>query len=250
LHECLTGWLASLPDTGPKLGASARFHGGNDIASREGAAVQQSHISSAKVCLGLAGAVAAAALLASCVATAPQRPLVKYVPPTGGPTARLVMRGAVPAGELYSVNVFDDAEKCEGTKLVGVGSSTVTPKSSSVAANSVTTVEYRVDKPALKQVCIMRWTFTPVAGRSYLVRGLSTPSGCGSAVFDMTDPENIKPETTALRRNPRGVACLPIGQSKALGVAGAASSATSGDSGDAVLRQGAGSDELQGLIGK
>ncbi|RQP22383.1 hypothetical protein [Piscinibacter terrae] len=212
--------------------------------------MQQSHISSGKAFLGLAGAMAAAALLASCVATAPPRPLVKYVPPTGGPTARLVMRGTVPAGELFSVNVFEDAEKCEGTKLVGVGSSTVTPKSSSVVANAVTTVEYRVDKPALRQVCVMRWTFTPVAGRSYLVRGQSTPTGCGAAVFDMTDPENIKFEPTALRRNPKGSACVPIGQSKALGVAGAASSATSGDSGDAVLRQGAGSEELQGLIGK
>lgn len=214
--------------------------------------MQRSHISSAaKRRFGLGMVMAGAAvLLASCVATAPPRPLVKYTAPTSGPTARLVMRGAVPVGELYSVNMFDDAEKCEGSRLVGVGSSTITPKSSSVSANGVTTIEYRIDKLALKQACVMRWTFTPVAGKTYLVRGQSTAAGCMAAVFDMTDPEAIKPEATALRRNPRGVACVPISQSKALGVAGAASSAASGDSGDAVLRQGAGAEELQGLIGK
>ena len=65
-------------------------------------------------------------------------------------------------------------------------------------------------------------------------------------MMDMSDPDNIKPETGVLRRNPGTNACLPLSQSRA-----ASTTADAGQkSGDAVLRQGAGSDDLQGLIGQ
>lgn len=189
---------------------------------------------------------AGVALLAGCAAPA-SKIVGKYVPPSSGPTARLVMRGAVPAGEFFTVNTFDDSEKCEGYRVVATGNATHTPASTTLAANVVTTVEFRVDKPAKRQICATRFTFTPVAGKTYLVRGGSTAAGCGALVMDMTNPESIKPEPTVLRRNPKGLACLPIAHSKA-------SSVTTTESGedntDAVLRRGAGTDDLQGLIGK
>lgn len=190
--------------------------------------------------------LAAVALVAGCAAPAPKL-VGKYVAPTSGQTAKLVMRGAVPAGEFFTINTFDDSEKCEGYRVIAAGNSTRTPPSTTVAANVVTTVEFRVDKPAKRQVCATRFTFTPVAGKTYLVRGGSTVAGCAGLVYDMTNPESIKPEPTALRRNPAGLACLPIAQSKASSVAATESSENASD---AVLRQGAGTEDLQGLIGK
>lgn len=189
---------------------------------------------------------AGVALFAGCAAPAPKI-MGKYVPPSSGPTAKLVMRGAVPAGEFFTVNTFDDSEKCEGYRVVGTGNATRTPASTTLAANVVTTVEFRVDKPAKRQLCATRFTFTPVAGKTYLLRGGSTATGCGALVMDMTNPENIKPEPTVLRRNPKGLACLPISKSKASSVA---TPEAGENNADAVLRQGAGTEDLQGLIDK
>jgi len=64
----------------------------------------------------------------------------------------------------------------------------------------------------------------------------------------MTNPDAIKVEATALRRNPAsGNSCVPLAQSKAATVAGAEAGQSTPD---AVLRQGAGAEDLQGLIGQ
>ena len=72
-------------------------------------------------------------------------------------------------------------------------------------------------------------------------------AGCIALVLDMTDPVKIQPEPAALRRNPGGNACLPLAQSKAITLTAGGATAT-GEGQEAVLRQGAGADELQGLI--
>ena len=95
--------------------------------------------------------------------------------------------------------------------------------------------------------CSVRYTFTPLAGKTYLLSGASVEKGCAARVMDMSDPEHIKPELGALRRNPTGLACLPLSQSRAASVAGHDAAHVSGE---AVLRQGAGTDDLQGLIGQ
>lgn len=182
--------------------------------------------------------------LAACVVPPKPAPLAKYVAPTTGPTAKLVMRGSVPAGDLYGVSVFDDSEHCTGSRIVGAGGNARSPASTTLAANRVTTLEFLLIKPN-KQYCSVRWTFTPLAGKTYLLRGAALPTTCGAAVLDMTNPEDIKPEQTALRRNPTGFACLPISQSKAASLGG---SDKGSNGNDAVLRPGAGADDLQGLI--
>lgn len=190
-------------------------------------------------------APAAALLLAACV-TQPAKPVGNYVPPSAGSTARFVMRGSVPAGDRYGVFVLDDAEHCGGHRLVGSGDVKRNPVTTTLAANQIQTVEFRLLKPN-RQFCAIRWSFTPVAGKTYLLRGSGQVSSCAALVMDMTDPEQIKPEPTALRRNPGTSACLPISQSKGLSVAGADSAQTGQD---AVLRQGVGTEDLQGLIGQ
>lgn len=186
-------------------------------------------------------------LLAGCTTRPPAAPLARYVGPTDGATARLVMRATVPAGDLYGVFVLADAEQCARPQLVGVGDAKRNPVSSTLSAGRVQTLEFRQVKPASKQSCSIRWSFNPVPGKSYLLRGAGLPTGCIAVVMDMTDPEKIRPEPTALRRNAGGNACLPLAQSRPAATAGA-DAARAGEGQDAVLRQGAGAEDLQGLI--
>jgi len=193
----------------------------------------------------IATALLAAALLGGCAA--PNRaPLPKYVGPADGPTAKLVMRGSVAAGERYGIFIFDDAEKCTGLRNVGSGDSTHHPTTTTLGANRIATVEFVLAKPN-RSFCTVQWSFTPLAGKTYLVRGGTLDKGCTARIFDASDGDNIKVEQAALRRNPGVAHCLPLAQSRAATVAGT-EGAQSG--GDAVLRQGAGAEDLQGLIGQ
>jgi hypothetical protein len=189
--------------------------------------------------------LAAALGLAACAT--PTKPVPKYVSPTSGPTAKLVMRGNVPQGDLFGVFVYDDSEKCTGSRLAGTGNNARNPVSTTLAASQVTTVEFYLLKPN-RQYCNVRWSFTPVAGKTYLLSGAAlTANACGARVMDMSNPESIKVEPTALRRNPGASACLPLAQSRAATVAGSDAGQSAPE---AVLRQGAGTEDLQGLIGQ
>lgn len=185
----------------------------------------------------------AVAVLAGCAA--PTKTTQKYVPPASGPSAKLVMRGVVPAGDIYGVYVLQDSERCTDYRMVGVGNSTRNPVTTTLPAGQLSTLEFMLVKPN-KQFCSIRWSFTPVAGKTYLLRGAAVGAGCGALVHDMSDPENLKLEPTALRRNPVGNNCLPISQSKGINLKAANVDA----GGEAVLRQGAGAEDLQGLIGQ
>jgi hypothetical protein len=62
----------------------------------------------------------------------------------------------------------------------------------------------------------------------------------------MSDPDHLRPEASALRRNPPGQTCLPVARSRGYGAQGGEHADLNGD---AVLLDGAGAGELQGLIG-
>lgn len=203
------------------------------------------HLSPTAIRRGAPWAVLAGVLFVGACATPPVKPVGKYVAPATGPTAKFVMRGVVPAGDYYGVFVLEDTERCGSHRIVGAGDTQRHPTSTSLAANQIQTVEFRLFKPN-KQFCSIRWSFTPAAGKTYLLRGLGQPAGCVAVVMDMTDPDKLKLEPTALRRNPGGSTCLPLAQSKGSTSAGA----DAGQGQEAVLRQGAGADDLQGLIGK
>jgi hypothetical protein len=207
--------------------------------------------------LRLAACVAVPLVIAACAARMPAgQPLPKYVAPAGSPTARLVMRGTMPAGDVYGVYLYDDSEKCAGPRSLGVGNSTRHPASADVAAGRMQTVEVLIKSD--KRWCGVRWSFTPVAGKTYLLSANSLAGnanaalggvGCLARLMDMSDPDHIKPELTALRRNPASVAqCLPLSQSKS--VAAMAGNDAGRADGDAVLNPGASTGDLQGLIGR
>jgi hypothetical protein len=176
--------------------------------------------------------------LAACVTPAKAPP--GYVPPAAGQTAKLVMRGTVPAGDSYGVYVFSDTDKCTGLHTVGVGNATRNPTSTTLAANQITTIEFFLLKPT-REHCSIRYSFTPAAGKTYLLSGKAVEKGCFARLLDMSDVDDIKPEPGALRRNPGSAVCLPLSQSRAVSVADHESAAKSAD---AVLRQGAGTDDL------
>lgn len=180
-------------------------------------------------------------LLASCAT--PRPPVRSYVEPVGVPTARLLTRGSVQLGDIYGVVIFDDAEHCAGPRLAVSGTSSRLPKATQLEAGRLATLDF-VGIKSDKTTCRVRWSFTPAAGKTYLVSGLISGSGCSARVLDATDPDNMKADTAAQRRNLGGNACTAM-----LPRSAAQTSAQQG-TGEAVLRPGATADDLQGLIGQ
>jgi len=190
--------------------------------------------------------VLAAALVCACATPTKKTAQVPTsVAPAGVQTARLLSRGAVNTGDAYGVVVFDDAANCSGPRVASAGNSTRTPKATEIEAGRTTTLDFVVAHTD-KSSCRVRWSFTPTAGKTYLVAGALTAKGCSARLLDATDPDHMKAETSAQRRNLGGSACSAL-------VARPASPNAFGGSeqtGEAVLRPGATTDDLQGLIGQ
>ena len=181
-------------------------------------------------------------LLGGCATPPPKLP--SYTAPAGAPTARLVMRGAVPSGDAFGVLVYDDAENCRGPRLAGAGNSVRNPATVPLAAGALTTVDF-MHVRANRESCTLRWSFTPVAGKSYLVNGAAVGAGCRAVLLDATNPDAMIAAVGSVRRNEKGNACVPMAQARSA----AANAAHGGqDQGAAVLRPGANTDDLQGLI--
>jgi hypothetical protein len=188
----------------------------------------------------------ASALLCACATPAKKAVQVPtYVAPAGAPTARLLSRGAVNAGDAYGVVVFDDAANCAGPRIASAGNSSRTPKAAEIEAGKTTTLDFVVAHPD-KTACRVRWSFVPDAGKTYLVAGALTAKGCSARLLDATDPDHMKAETSAQRRNVGGTTCSALVARPAAPHAAGASEQT----GEAVLRPGATADDLQGLIGQ
>jgi hypothetical protein len=161
-------------------------------------------------------APAAALLLAACA-----QPVAKYQAPTAGPTARLLMRGAMQPGDRYGIFLADSADDCKGMRIAAAGGAGVDPAAIKISAQGLRTVDMFVSK-ADRTSCRVRWSFTPQAGRSYLVQARSTPGGCSALILDATDVDAMKLETSLIRRDVPGNVCVPLAQSKTIAQLGAA----------------------------
>ena len=191
---------------------------------------------------GLALWATLSGLLGGCATPTPKLP--NYAAPAGAPTAKLVMRGAVSTGDAFGVLVYDDAENCKGPRLAGAGNSIRSPTTVPLAAGALTTVDFMLVK-ANKESCTLRWSFTPVAGKSYLVNGYAYGSGCRAALLDATNPDAMAAPAGSVRRNEKGNTCIPMAQARST----AANVPQGGqDQGAAVLRPGANADDLRDLI--
>ena len=196
-------------------------------------------------------ALAGLALLAACAggppsstATTPASPVSRYASVTAGPTARLIMRTQLKGtATLYGVHLLANSDDCSQRQSIGAAKAGVAALPTvALAAGRVATVEF-VGVNADKKVCLVRWSFTPVAGRSYLLQSTFDGNRCTSTVLNATDPDAIRPEAGALRRNPTpDKVCVPLGQARAL------TPTPAGARGDATLSPGADASELKGLI--
>lgn len=144
--------------------------------------------------LALLPAIAVAAMLLTSCAT-PRTPVKvpAYVAPAGVATARLLSRGTVGAGDAYGVIVFDDAANCAGPRIAGAGNSTRPPKATEIEAGRIATLDFLAVRPD-KTSCRVRWSFTPTAGKTYLVAGALTATGCNARLLDATDPDRMRAE--------------------------------------------------------
>ena len=190
------------------------------------------------------------AALGACATDAPPNTAAAQPPAAQtirtGPTARLLLRGAAPGDDRYAVFELADSSQCKGPKMLASGSAKKGPDPAALAAGSLTTLDFvvlRADKP----ICGVRWSFTPEAGKTYLVQGLVLGSGCTARLLDATRPEQPAPPADAVQRSGPGQACIPLAQARA--AVGAVSLIQGGQhNGEAVLLPNATARDLQGLI--
>lgn len=193
-----------------------------------------------------------AALLSGCAATS-GTPTAGHPPgasppaAASSPSARLLLRGSVPAEDRFAVVKLADALACKGPSLLIAGTPQKAPEPATLPAGVLTTLDFVVLR-AGKPSCGVRWSFTPVAGKTYLMQGLVVGSGCSARLFDASVPDRpVLPPDAALRSHP-GQACLPLEQARA--ATRAASSLIQGGQhgGEAVLNPRATTQDLQWLI--
>lgn len=199
---------------------------------------------------GRCAALAGLALLAACAGgppsspTATSTPTPRYTSVTTGPTARLILRTKLDGtATFYGVSVLANSDNCSERQTVGGAKAGVAALPTvALAAGRVATVEF-VGVNADKKVCLVRWSFTPVTGQAYLLQSAFDGTRCTSSVLNATDPDAIRIEASALRRNPTpDKACVPLGQARAV------TPSPGTGRGDATLSPGADASELKGLI--
>ena len=139
------------------------------------------------------GAFATVLMLAACahraVTTTHYVPPTPFVPPP--PTqdsAPMAMRGNVPAGSFYTVNVFADTPGCSGSQRVGSSRGETDLPATALATERWQTLQVDIDEPAKNRRCTVRVSFTPRHGRSYLLAPKLANDRCNAYVFDATEP--------------------------------------------------------------
>lgn len=185
-----------------------------------------------------------------------QSPITSYVPATQGPTSRLLMRGQVEPGESYGVYLLASTHDCSQPQWVGQGTTGRHPEATQIPADRLHTLDVFVTRPN-RSYCQARWTFYPTAGRSYLVAAQSDGGACSVSLLDASDPDRIRPEPSARRRDAPGNACVPLAQARSVaeltGMPAAAIDAGRpgrGPSGMDVITIGISEDELKDLISR
>ena len=120
------------------------------------------------------------------------------------------------------------------------------PAPATLAAGLLTTLDFVVLRSS-KPLCVVRWSFTPEADKTYLVQGMVVGSGCTARLLDATVNDRPQPARGAVLRNGPGQTCLALDKSRP---AGDNSSLIQGGqhNGEAVLQPNANTRDLQGLI--
>ena len=198
------------------------------------------------------GLLAMATVLAGCAA--PPAPtgisaLPRYIAPAPGqPAARLLLRAAVSPTDRFAVVRHEDALLCQRPQVVSEGSAQQPAPAVQIAAGALTTLDFVVLRPN-NQNCGVSLSFTPAAGRSYLVLGLTVGANCDARLMDASQPDRPVQPSDLVRRSEGGQRCVPLAQAKAPGTSAAGNSLQGGQhNGEAVLNPRATTKDLEGLI--
>ncbi|MBC7957954.1 MAG: hypothetical protein H7Y33_19055 [Cytophagales bacterium] len=190
---------------------------------------------------------AALGLLGACAAP-PRVP--RYVSPVNVPVAKLAMRATLTGVDGYGVVVYGDNDTCGNVQLAATATRTGEPPVSiNLAAGQWATVGFMALNQS-RQSCWIRWSFQPVSGRTYLLAGAASNNGCSARLLDATNPDDIKPDPTAVRRNIAGNTCQSIASAQAARSKSTDSVSSAPGKGDATLAPSATTDELKDLIGR
>jgi hypothetical protein len=176
---------------------------------------------------------------------APARPA--SAPVVTGPSARLLLRAAVPADDKFALFQLADALACKNPRLLVGGSPQQAAEPALLAAGQLATVDFVLIRGGKPGLCT-RWSFTPQAGRTYLMQGAAVGAGCLARLVDVTQPDRAQAPADAVVRNAANQPCLPLEQARAA-AAGAHSPIQGGQQdGEAVLVPNATARDLEGLI--
>ncbi len=189
------------------------------------------------------------ALAAGCAAPAgplPAAPPSAPAVPPGTPSARLLLRGAVAPQDGYAIYMLADALACKRPALLVAGTPQKAPEPVSLAAGKLTTLDFTILRGG-KPSCGVRWSFTPLAGKTYLMQGLAVGGGCSARLVDASAPDRPQLPADAALRSGSGQTCLPLDQARAATV-GRSSIQGGQQRGEAVLNPRASAGDLQGLI--
>lgn len=147
-------------------------------------------------------AAAAVLALASCYTVQP------YVPPSGGETAKLLIRSSIPGGMAYGVFAFEDAHACRNPQRMVTGTAAIGNQSSTLRAGPLSTLTYiGTDR---SRMCRVTFSFYPKAHHTYLLATSQDGVGCSVRLADATDGDNLHAEKSFVRRVMNGSGCDPL----------------------------------------
>ena len=128
-----------------------------------------------------------------------------YVPPSGGETAKLLIRPTISAGMTYGVYAFEDAHACRNPQRIVSGTAATGKQSSMLRAGPLSTLAYLGTDRG--RMCRISFSFYPKSHHTYLLAASQNDAGCEVRLLDATDGDNPRLEKSFVRRSMTGSGC-------------------------------------------
>lgn len=169
-------------------------------------------------------------------------------PSESEPHGRLLSRGNLPPDSRFAVLLQRDNLRCADTVRLALGNTQQPPPPVRLAADRLVTLDYAILAAGSNRACVTRWSFTPRAGRSYLIQGAVVGAQCPAALLDVTTPDRPQAPPDLVSRAGAGQNCLPLEQSAKASAGPNALIRGGQHNGEAVLLPNATTRDLEGLI--
>lgn len=186
------------------------------------------------------------AALAGCAQTPDATVQALPQPDATLPHARLLARASVPQDHRFVVVVQQDNATCTRPAWLTRGTAQQAAPAARLPVDQLITLDLAIVNTGTGKACINRWSFTPRAGRTYLVQGGIAGAQCPARLLDATTPDRAALPPDLVGRVLPGQNCVPLDKAPRP----AALSLIQGGqhNGDAVLNPNANARDLEGLI--